>query len=107
VSNKPSPLAEFFREEAPAWGNHGDHEGWSTEETAIHFLREHQQLGLAQTADWNAINSYIRSELRLALARHPKVGQALTLGEGDELISKLATSFTYGVHKRLDPSYDT
>jgi hypothetical protein len=36
------PLIEFFRTDGySAYGWEGDTRGWSTEETAVHFLREH------------------------------------------------------------------
>jgi hypothetical protein len=41
-SEDAGPLVEFFRGEGfKAYGHKGDYEMWSTEETAVHFLREH------------------------------------------------------------------
>jgi len=69
MSEKVSALVEFFREEAAIWGNQGDLAGWSTEETAIHCLREYRQLGLAKAGDWDAILNHIGFVLRIELAR--------------------------------------
>lgn len=38
-----APLVRFFRERAPAWGQMGDYNGWSPEETAVHLLTVAQQ----------------------------------------------------------------
>lgn len=41
--------------------------------------------------DWYPVQESVMTQLRLALARHKKIGAAITLGEGEELISSLAT----------------
>jgi hypothetical protein len=107
MSEKVSALVEFFREEAAIWGNQGDLEGWSTEETAIHFLREYRQLGLAKAGDWDAILNHIGFVLRIELARHPAIGTNISLKEADALVTDLSSRLTYDIHKRLDPSYDS
>lgn len=57
--------------------------------------------------NWSGIMSHIRHELEMALARHPQVGSALSMQEGEKLISSLSAKLTYDIHKRVDPTYDT
>jgi hypothetical protein len=110
ADSEPSiaPLVDFFRGEGSDYGRKGDYEGWTAEETAVHFLREHIACGAPPPeVDWNKVLTHIGSELRITLARHPKVGNALTLGEADQLITDLSSKLTYDTHKIVDPSYDS
>lgn len=62
---------------------------------------------MAEEINWDETVSFIRHKLEMALARHPKVGQAMTFGEGEKLISDLSASLTYDIRRHVDPTYDT